>query len=312
MPARSIVACVAAVALLAAGGVAEPKQCSSAARTARTWPRSSAGWASAPDGIFGPGTKRAVKRFQRQSRPHGGRDRRPGDVARAALRAHAPRLELRRRARRAPWSTSSARSASPPTASSAPAPRRAVKALPAQPRPDRRRDRRPGDLERARPRRPHDHPQAPRRTAAAAAATATVARVDRGRQPDRDQAVQVRRRPRAAGTTAATTARARSRTPCTAADCSRARSTAAVHELGRAGPGPAHHDLREPRPRVHGHQRPSLRHDRPQRDRHALAAASSAHRRATRSATRRASKPRRAPAAVAAPISATVLTHPRL
>ena len=38
-----------------------------------------------------------------------------------------------------------------------------------------------------------------------------------------------------------------------------------VHVLGRARQGPAHHDLRQPRPRVHGRPRPPLRHDRRQR-----------------------------------------------
>ena len=38
-----------------------------------------------------------------------------------------------------------------------------------------------------------------------------------------------------------------------------------VHVLRRGRPGPAHHDLRQPRPRVHGRPRPPLRHDRRQR-----------------------------------------------
>ena len=39
-----------------------------------------------------------------------------------------------------------------------------------------------------------------------------------------------------------------------------------VHELRRRRSRPAHHDLRQPRPRVHGHRRSPLRHQRPLRD----------------------------------------------
>ena len=43
--------------------------------------------------------------------------------------------------------------------------------------------------------------------------------------------------------------------------------------LGRAGQGPLGHDLRQPRPRLHGRQRAPLRHHRPRRERLALAVA---------------------------------------
>ena len=63
-----------------------------------------------------------------------------------------------------------------------------------------------------------------------------------------------------------------------------------LHVLGLARAGPLGDDLRLPRPRLHGRQRPPLRHDRAQRDRHALAGRRSAPRRATSSATRPACK----------------------
>ena len=43
-----------------------------------------------------------------------------------------------------------------------------------------------------------------------------------------------------------------------------------LHELRRAGPRPAHHDLRQLRARLHDDRRPPLRHQRPLRDRLAL------------------------------------------
>ena len=46
-----------------------------------------------------------------------------------------------------------------------------------------------------------------------------------------------------------------------------------VHELGRAGAGPLDHDLHEPRPRLHGRRRATLRHERADSPRFALAAA---------------------------------------
>ena len=137
-----------------------------------------------PTASFGKGTKRAVKHFQRRARPDRRRHRRPRDVARAQAQ--------RRRARRAAGASASraagrasgccsASSASPPTASSAPATQRAVKSF------QRRRgltadgDRRPGDVGRARRPRPPPGPQArpPARRlvdAAAASRSASSAR----------------------------------------------------------------------------------------------------------------------------------------
>ena len=44
-----------------------------------------------------------------------------------------------------------------------------------------------------------------------------------------------------------------------------------LHELGRGRQGPADHHLRLPQPRLHGHRRPPVRHHGPERDRLALA-----------------------------------------
>ena len=94
-------------------------------------------------------------------------------------------------------------------------------ALPAQQGPDARRRRRARDLVRARPPRRHEGAQAPPRRDPQRRRRPADHRAPRDRrgQPDRAQALPLRRRPRAASTTAATTARARSPTRCTAAGC---------------------------------------------------------------------------------------------
>ena len=59
----------------------------------------------------------------------------------------------------------------------------------------------------------------------------------------------------------------------------RSLTSGAFQGWGAAGPGPLDHDLREPGPRLHGRQRPPLRHDRARRERLALAVAQALERR---------------------------------
>src|SRR3954468_10860760 len=149
--------------------------------------------------------------------------------------------------------------------------RRGSQALPARQGPHRRRDRRPRDLVRARPQRDHEGAQAPRARPAPLRAPGRRQPRDQGRHTDRAQAVQVRRRPRQLRRLRLRLLRLgllrapRRRAP------GRAQGLERVHVMGRAGQGPLHHDLRQPRARVHGRPRPPLRHHRRRRPRRALA-----------------------------------------
>ena len=189
------------------------------------------------DGIVGPATWRALKRSR--GAPRGSRVGR-GTVRLAAARArHRRRRHLRPRdvARRS--SASSAARASPPTASSAP---------------------RPGPRSATRD---HAGAQAPRAAAAGAPALPIAVRrvIAAGNR--------IAHKPYKYGG-------GHGSFSDSGYDCSGSVSYALhgggllsvpedsgeLHVLRRARPGPPHHDLREPRPRVHGRPRPPLRHHR--------------------------------------------------
>ena len=255
---RACIAALAVAALLLAPGAAHAKPLkrgSEGPRVAQVqrWLGISA------DGIFGPGTAPRGQALPAQPRPDRRRHRRPRHVERAQARPRAQGLERRRR-------EAIRRRAAPARARDRR--RRHLRAghrggreeLPAQPRPDGRRHRRPRHLERARPPRPRHDPQATRRLPR----RRPRRRRPRGprRQPDPEQAVQVRRRPRPLE---------RQRLRLLGLRLLRAaRRRAALvgahqrrlHALGRARQGPADHDLRLPQPRLHGHRRPPVRHDR--------------------------------------------------
>ena len=85
----------------------------------------------------------------------------------------------------------------------------------------------------------------------------------RGRQRDPRPAVQVRRRPREVGRHGLRLLGLRCPTRCTRAGLLKtALDSSGFMSWGEAGPGPVGHDLREPRPRLHGRRRPALRHQR--------------------------------------------------
>ena len=76
-----------------------------------------------------------------------------------------------------------------------------------------------------------------------------------------------------------------------------------LHELGRAGPGDVGHPLRQPRPLLHGHRRPAVRHERPRRGQLPLGHRRCGRPAATPSATQPVSRrPRVRTGARAAPI----------
>ena len=130
-----------------------------------------------------------------QPRPDRRRHRRPGHVARAASARRARKASQRGGGKRSAVVLLQRALGIGADGIFGPATAGRRQELPAQPRPDRRRDRRPRHLERARPRRPHDDPQAPR--GSRGGGLDVVARVVARGQPDPEQAVQVRRRPRA-------------------------------------------------------------------------------------------------------------------
>ena len=149
------------------------------------------------DRIYGDADQARGQALPAPPRADRRRHRRPATWTRAHARPR-PRAAAGAHVGRGRRAAAAARArASPPTACSGPAPTRAVKALPAQPRPHRRRRRRPRDLGGAR------HSGSPPSSSAArcgGAAPSGLPRVrparDRGRQPDRPHALQVRRRAR--------------------------------------------------------------------------------------------------------------------
>ncbi len=216
------------------------------------------------DGVYGPHTKRAVKRFQAR---HGLTvDGVPGPQTMAALH---------RRARRAPSPLPPARLARPRQRPHAAAPprrhrRRRLRpghgargqVVPAPPRPDRRRDRRPGRpgarsaCTRARCSSPSTAAAGRTRSRGASA----ISPADRGRQPDRDRALRLRRRARLVplvglrllGLGVLRAPRGR--------PAALAARLVELHVVGPGGSRPAHHGLHQPGSRLPGRRRPSLRH----------------------------------------------------
>ena len=238
------------------------------------------------DGVFGPGPRRpsSATSALTGSPPTASSARKPvrrwgSAPVRCSSAARSP-PQSRRQGRQARSHRSggvrglcSTRSASPPTASSAPD-RGGRQALPGRPRPDRRTASSgpqtrsalglpPGTaLKRqgsAAPRR------RPRRRL-----TGAVWRVIAAGNRIAEQALQVRRRPRhlprlrlrLLGLGLLRPARRRAARLAARLD--------RLHELRPARAGPPHHDLRERGPRLHGRGRPALRHQRPARDRLAL------------------------------------------
>ena len=210
---------------------------------------------------------------RRQQRPHSRqRARDPRRRRRAAGSARAAPRHVRR-SRQGGDGRPAARRGDPQRAPAPPA----GAAAPARRHPGRTVDG-PG------PHRPHRAPAGGRRAPDRSATTAT----DEAPEPPVGDAVERRRAGHRRGqrdrhdcrtSTAAGTARSRSGYDCSGS-VSYALAAAGpaleparlhgLHELGRAGRGPAHHRLRQRRPRLHGGRRPALRHERAVRRRHPL------------------------------------------
>ena len=86
----------------------------------------------------------------------------------------------------------------------------------------------------------------------------------RGRQRDRHEAVQVRRRPRPLDRLGLRLLRLDLLRPARRRAARHAARLHRLHELGRARAGQVGHDLRQPGPRLHDRRGAALRHERPQ------------------------------------------------